>query len=306
MQKQKFLLFICSFSFSLLSSNFVCFAQDKIIAIVNSDIVTQKDLNDFINFTRVQMAAEYQGEQLESKIQSIKLDLLDRLIEDRLILQEAKRNKISIDENRVKAKIDEIKKRYGSEVEFRNTLLKQGFVQADIESKIKEQLLMYSIIDMKIKSKIVINPSEVTNYYEENIEKFKLSEQREFEAISITDENLAKEIVNNLKNGRNLQELTQEYSLSLNKLSARGDGELKKEIEEAVFKLNLGQVSEPVKIEDSYYIFKMNKIIPPRQPNISEVQDGIYAFLFEKRMQEEIIKWLDDLKKQSYIKIIQD
>jgi len=49
-----FWLFICVFAFCFFTFALTCFAQDKIIAIVNKDIITQKDLNDFINFMRVQ------------------------------------------------------------------------------------------------------------------------------------------------------------------------------------------------------------------------------------------------------------
>ncbi len=67
------------------------YAQDKIVAIVNEDVITKRDLDEFIVFTRIQLSREYQGRELETKLQSMKLDLLNKLIEDRLILQEAKK-----------------------------------------------------------------------------------------------------------------------------------------------------------------------------------------------------------------------
>jgi len=42
----------------------ICFAQDKIVAVVNDEIITQKDLNDFVNFMRMQLSIELTGEQL--------------------------------------------------------------------------------------------------------------------------------------------------------------------------------------------------------------------------------------------------
>jgi parvulin-like peptidyl-prolyl isomerase len=282
------------------------FAQDKIVAIVNNDIITQKDLNDFINFMRVQLAGEYEGRELEDKIQSMKLDLIDRLIEDKLILQEAKKNEIKVDENRVKVRIAEVRSHYASDSEFQEALVKQGMAQADIESRIRDQLLTYFIIEKQIKSRIVVKPSEVTNFYEENIATFKLPSQREFESIGVNDAALAKDIFNKLKAGEELQDLSQKYSLTINKLSARQGGELKKEIEDIVFKLNVSEVSQPIKIEDSYYIFKLDNIIPPHQQALYEVQDKIHAFLFDKKTQEELTKWLDELKEHSYIKILQN
>ncbi len=282
------------------------YAQDKIIAIVNSDIITQKDLNDFLNFMRIQLSAGHSGQELESRLQSIKLDLLDRLIEDRLILQEAKKNKLSVDNNIVTAKIDEIKKRYASEPEFIDALGKEGLVQADLEKKTMEQLLMHNIVEIKIKRKIFINPTEVTAFYQENIEKFKLSEQREFESIAISDENKAREIFNGIKNGQDINELAHKYSLNISKFIATQGGELRKDIEDAVFRLSLKEISEPLKLQEVYYIFKLNNITQPHQQSLSEAQDKIYNFIFNAKMQEEMVKWLDDLKKASYIKIMQE
>jgi len=281
------------------------YAQDKIIAVVNSDVVTQKDLNDFINFTRMQLAAEYSGKELESKIQAMKLDLLDKLIEDRLILQEAKKEKVLINEERVKAKIDEIKGQYQSESAFQADLAKQGVSQADIENKIREQLLMYAMIDSKIRSKLRLTPKEITDFYKEHAGEFQFSEQREFIYLSTKSQDLAKEIYNHLKSApQDFEQSAEKYSLVINKLSAKQGGELRKDIEDAVFKLRPNEVTPPLEIENSYYICRLDRIIPARKQSLSETQASIYAFLYGKKMQNELSKWLDEIKKNAYIKIL--
>lgn len=298
-----FLLLIATMDYGLCTLDL--FAQDKIIAIVNNDIITQKDLNDFINFMRVQLSTEYKGRTLENKVDSIKFDLLSKLIEDRLILQEAKRDNIKISPDRVKDRIDEIRRRYGSEGEFQSSLAKQGLVQADVEEKIREQLLMYSVIDKKIKSKISIKPGDVTDFYKQNIQKFVSAEKREFESLTVGDKNVAVEILNKLRTGGNLKDLAREHSLTINNFICAKDGQLKRDIEETLFKMNTGEVSPPIKIEYDYYIFKLNDIIPSRQLTLSEVQNDIHAILFNNRMQEELMKWLDELRGRSYINILQ-
>ncbi|PIP20287.1 MAG: hypothetical protein COX40_05640 [Candidatus Omnitrophica bacterium CG23_combo_of_CG06-09_8_20_14_all_40_11] len=297
-----FFIAICHMPYAICNS----LAQDKIIAIVDKDVITQKDLNDFINFMHVQLSTQYQGGQLESKIQSMKFDLLDKLIEDRLILQEAKKDNIGIEPDRIKAKINEIKKHYGSDSEFQNVLAEQGLVQADIEAKIREQSLMYAVIDREIRSKIIIKPVEVTNFYQQNLKKFILPEQREFESVTVDNESKAFEVFDKLKSGQELQDVANRYSLAINKFSSARDGQLREDIEDTVFKMNTGQISAPLKIEDNYYIFKLNNIIPPRQQNLSEAQKDIYDMLFNKKMQEALTKWLDELKRHSYIKILQN
>jgi parvulin-like peptidyl-prolyl isomerase len=89
-------------------------------------------------------------------------------------------------------------------------------------------------------------------------------------------------------------------------MSASYKGELRKDIEDVIFKLGIGEVSQPVKIENKYYIFKLENIAPPKQRILSEAQEIIHDHLFERKTEEELTKWLDELKKKSYIKILQN
>lgn len=280
-----------------------CFAQDKVVAVVNNEIITQKDLDGFIAFMRVQLAREYSAMQLEQKIESMKPDLLQRLIEDRLILQEAKKGNISIDKSRIKAKIAELKRAHNSEKEFQDFLLQQGMTEADIEQRMKEQMMTYEIVENKIKNKIVIKPSEITEYYEKNLDQFVMTEQREFMSIVTEDENLAGKVSADLKAGKVLPAVEVEYSVKANTFTAKKGGELKKEIEDVVFAMNVDDVSEPVKIDNAYYVFRLIKIIPEFKQPLIDVQSSINETLFNKRMQEDMVDWIKELNTKAYIKI---
>ncbi len=286
-------------------SHCTAFAQEKIIAIVNNDVITQKDLGDFENFMRAELSAEYTGEQLEKKIHSLKADLLNRLIEDRLIIFEAKKNNITVDENRITARLNDIRKHYASNLEFQESLKSQGMVEADLQSRIREQMLMYNVIENKVKSKIVISPSEAADFYQKNTKEFKVPKTWELEALAINDADLASKIYDKLKNGQKFSEAASEYSLSINTLSVT-EGQLKKDIGNIIAGLKPGGLSEPVKIENKYYIFKLNKYIPERPRSLSESLEDIYDFLYSKKIKEGMVNWLDDLKKNSYIKVLQD
>ncbi len=298
---QVILLAILFFSFAFSDSH----AQDKIIAIINNTVITQKELSDFLSFMRLQLASEkeYTSEELNNKLQSIKQDLLEKLIEDKLILQEARKNNVKIEESLIKARVLQIKKRYKSDEEFQRSLAIQGLTEADIEEKIRDQALMYSIIEQKVKSQITISPSEITDFYYANIEEFKFPEERDLQYIKTTDKNVAQEIENSINNGQELASAAGGHKLEVNTLKASSKEELKIQLKEAVFKLDKGKFSEPILIDDYYYIFKLLEITLARQQSLSEVQDSIHRFLFERKMQEKLTSWLEELKKNSYIQI---
>ena len=280
------------------------YAQDKVVAIVNNEIITQKDLNDFLNFIHLQYSREFKGKALEEKVGGMKKDLLQRLIEDRIMLQQAKDEKISIEPARVKAKMDEIKKHYASESEFEQDLAKEGLVQADLESKIREQMLMYNIVEQKVRSKVVIRPDEITSFYNQNQRQFLKPEERVLTIVIFHDEDLAKTVSYQLRLGTKLEDLAGKYSFTTDKLSAFQGQNLRSEIEDIVFKLGMGEISNPIKIDEQYYIFKLDNIVGSQQLSLIQAQGKIQAYLFEKKLQEALAKWLDELKKQSYIKIL--
>ncbi len=305
----KFLfLFVLVFlpAYYLLPANRCLYAQDKVVAVVNNEVITQKDLSDFLNFIRLQYSRQFEGKALEEKVAAAKTDMLQRLIEDRIILQQAKLEKVTADPSRVKSKVEDIKKHYKSEAEFEDDLARQGLVQADLENKISEQLLMYNFIERKVRNKIVIRPDEITSFYAENKSQMVKPEERMLTLITFQEEDAARAVASQLRSGAKLEDLSAKYAFTTDKFSALAGQELRKEIADTVSKLAVGEIASPVKVDEQYFIFRLDSVIPSQQLSLTQAQDKIKGFLFEKKMQEELAKWIDEIKKESYIKILEN
>ena len=301
-----FLLLGLVVSWSLLVPGRECYAQDKIIAVVNNDIITRKDLSDFMNFMRMQLSHQYKGKELEAKVAEAKKGLLDKLIEDRLILQEAKKDEVKVEDGRVKVRMNEVRKHYDSDQDFQDDLAKQGLVPADVENKIREQMLMYNIIEAKIRNKVIVRPDEVTKFYDSKENNIMIPEVRQVTVITLENKDLSQTFSYNWRAGQKLDDLLTRYPATINRLEAAKGENLRKDIEDEVFKLGIGEISEPVKIDNQYYIFKLDNIVPSRKPALFEAQDKIRDYLFQLKMQQDLAKWLDELKSKSYIKILQN
>jgi parvulin-like peptidyl-prolyl isomerase len=279
-------------------------AQDRIIAIVNNEVITQKDLDGFTTFTRMQLSQKLEGQALEDKLTVMKTDLLKRLIEDKLILQEAKKSGITIESSRMKAKMAEVKKRYDTEKEFNEALMQQGLSAADVESRIRDQMMMYALIDNKIRSKIRVTPMEITAYYEQHTQEMVQPERREVVSISADSEDAAKVLCEEIHKGKDLQALAAEKNIKVNSFST-SPGELKKEVNDAVFNLKKGEVSDPVSVTGSFYVFQLTGISPSKTRPLTEVQEELSEMIFEQKMQADVASWIDEVKKTAYIKIME-
>ena len=160
---------------------------------------------------------------------------------------------------------------------------------------------MYSIIDASVRSKIVVTPRQVTDFYQRYPELFIASEVRKLEVTTTQDPDQARKIYNELKSAKPPEGIGENgKTVTLNEMIV-SKGQLRKDIEAVVFKLKPGEVCEPVVIQNTYYVFRLKEVIASRQESLAESRQKAYAFLFNKRMQEDLTKWLETLKKRSYI-----
>ena len=282
------------------------YAQDKIVAVVNNEVITDKDFEDFISFTRLQMSEQSGERELDSRIDRMRSGLLDKMIEDRLIIQAARKNDIKIDENRVKARLKEIKSRYASTQEFLDDLMKHGLVQDDIERKIRDQLSMFTIVDQKVRDKIIVRPDEVTAYYNRHLDEFESPEERQLDVITANNEDTAAAVMHDLKRSVKIADIKVRYPVSVNSITAKYGSDLDASIEESVFALKAGEVSQPLLTGGKYYVFRVNSVIPKRNAQLGELQEKIHSRIFDDKLQEEMRKWIDELKTKAYIKRTQD
>jgi parvulin-like peptidyl-prolyl isomerase len=306
--------------FSLQLSLFSCqvFAAAKILAIVNNDAITEKDVADLLAISKVQLSRQYKGKQLEEKVEALKKDILQQLIDQRLILQQAEKSfkeavtikdkyaifRLQVKKDQISSEMKEIKGKYSSEEEFQRDLDKDGLTQADIENRIREQLTMQNMIEYAVKEVVKIRPEEVTDFYNKNLDEFDSGEDREFIYIILDNNDLATSLSFDLKSGKEIEELATRYPFVMdNMIANKKKANVRKEIEDIVFKMGIDEVSNPAKIDSKYYVFILKNIVPSKKLSLSEAQPQIYNYLRQLKMQEDYKKWLEELRKISYIKI---
>ncbi|CAM3809251.1 peptidylprolyl isomerase PrsA [Bacillus paramycoides] len=129
--------------------------------------------------------------------------------------------------------------------------------------------------------------------------------------ILVKDEKTAKEIKEKLNNGEDFAALAKQYSEDPGSKEQGGEiagfapGQTVKEFEEAAYKLDAGQVSDPVKTSYGYHIIKVTdkKELKP----FDEVKDKIRKDLEQQRIQDTTGKWkqqvINDLLKEADIKV---
>jgi parvulin-like peptidyl-prolyl isomerase len=289
----------------------VVFGQvDKIVAVVNNEVITQKDVDGFAAIMYLEHANEYKEQkELDLAMEKWRKDALEKIIEERLMIQEAKKEKLVAEPELIERRLNQVKRRFSSPEGFEQAITSEGLTVNDIKNKITEQLLMQKIFEAKIKDKIAVSPAEITDYYQRHKEAMVLPEQAVVDSIFIPiadSEGIARqkagEALAAIKRGEDFLEVGKRYSYapSLGKVTK---GQLRQEIEEAIFKLEKGAYSQVIKTDNGFYIFKLNDILPAKRLEFKEVNTQIIRMISAEKAEKEFSRWIKGLKDKAYIDV---
>jgi peptidyl-prolyl cis-trans isomerase SurA len=271
---------------------------DKIVAIVNGDAITESELDLYMSMINFGQEGDVSG----ADRQELRKVILKRMIEDRLILQEAKSQDLQIHPKRVQERIDEIKRKAGSEKIFEEALLREGFSYSDLRKKLENQLLIFVMVQKEIRSKVRVSPKEITDFFQEHRDEFMTSESVVLESIFVSDEAVFKKVTEELEAGGPFDEVRRRYSerASLGEVQR---GQLKKELDDFVFGLKDGQVSKPFAFDNGHYIFLLKEKTGASAKTIEDVKGKIASELEDQKTNQRLREWLETLKDKAYISI---
>ena len=310
-----FIIFIITTCIAI--SSYGAEVVDKIVAIVNDEIITQSEVEESMLTFIADYRLRYGVEEAEDRLDEAKGDALNRLIEERLILQEAKRRGIQVNETELDERLNLVKSKFGSEGEFEKVLSKSGLTLEKLKNKYREQLMMKTLVNGIISYNVRIAPTQIAAYYYGHKNEFIQSERVKFRIIllkfkpeqeEIEISSLAEELLRRIHSGEDFLMLAKQYSEGPNAIDG-GDmgfvskGNMVKEIDEAIFSLNEGGVSGVIETSLGCNIVKVEKKIPESEISLEEATPIVRERLFQREAELALREFIDNLKKEAYIDI---
>jgi peptidyl-prolyl cis-trans isomerase SurA len=296
---------------------------DRIVAEVNDQIVSLSELNQAMAPYAAKIAVMgYSEDQRREMLRKLHDDMLQKLIDQKLTDQEAKRLKLSVSDKELDAAIDRVKSdnKIDGEDAFRKALAGEGLTPESYRARLKEQLLRNKLVNYEVKSKIVITREDVRAYYERN-QGAVATERRVHlrhillqvaESASATQKEevrrRAEGLHAKLKAGADFGSLAREYSDSPG--AAEGGelgwfsiGELALPVQQAIAGLKPGQFSAVLDTDSGFQIFLLAEAeLPPEKP-LEEVSSEIEEKLYREIVDRKFESWIESLRKRSHIKI---
>lgn len=297
---------------------------DRIVAIVNDDIITLSELNEAIRpYEQKILASGYPSDRERQMLFRVREDILNQLIDQKLTDQEIARYKLNVSDNEIDQAIERIKKTNSlTDEAFRTALEREGMTMEAYRLKMKEQLLRANLLNKEVKSKIVITREDVRKYYDEHPELYKVSQSYVLETILCRPEpsradvpnavcrNALETLLPSLRSGKPFPEIVstvQQPGLDLRRIEL-GEYRLDVmalEIRDTVSRLKPGEYSEVIETDQGFQVFRISEIRNSQGKSLEEVTTEIEDKLYREILDARFNKWLQELRKQSVIKIIQ-
>ncbi len=296
---------------------------DRIVAVVNSNIVTLYDLNRaFRPYEENIKALKYPPEKERETLFQVRNDILNKLIYDELADQEIKRNQITVSEKEIDSAIERMKEaRYLTDEQLREGLSQQGMTMEEYRQEIKDQVMRAKLVNREVRSKIVITKEDIQKYYDSHQEKYAGAEQFNLWNLFVkvppdagaTEKTDARRqldaVAAKLKQGASFEAMVKETSESTTAVRGTDLGvfrleELSEQLKRVIKNMKPGEFSGVLDADFGFQIIYLQNIMTTPSKPLAEVESEIQQILYNESVDNKYQEWLDDLRQRSHIKII--
>ncbi len=295
---------------------------DEIVAKVNGDIVTRAELSHTAKEWVAEMKAQgMTGPKLEQAYTEREKDLLRDKIDNLLLIQKGKELSIDVtpELNKYVAELQR-KSNIADPEKFREFVHQQsGLSWEDFQSEAKNSMLSRRVIGQEVSRNVSISHKEVEDYYNAHKAEFVRDEKVYLQEILISTEGKdaagvaaaekkAKDLAARAAKGERFAEMARDNSDSTTAaqggdLGGYKKGELKPDLEAAVWTLPKGGVTGVVKMPNGFLILKVVEHTKAGQAELADVQGMIEEQLYGPKMQPKVREYLTDLRKTAFLEI---
>ncbi len=276
---------------------------------VNGESILIKDYDARVaeaQKTYEKLGMKFDTEEGKAALPQIKSQLLDRMIEGKLIAQEVKTQKLDPEGAKVKEQEDIIKKNIGDDAKFQDTLKQQGMTEAEL----KNFLTVYEKVTGDIKE---ITDTDAKAFFDKNVANYTQPESVTARHILVKTENEAKAIITQLTAVKDqaailplFEQLAKDKSTEPGAKESGGDlgtitkGKMVPEFETAAFAQKAGTFSTaPVKTEFGYHVIFAETHTLAVAPDYEKLKERVKEDALNTAKDTKFQTYFDELRKKA-------
>jgi peptidyl-prolyl cis-trans isomerase SurA len=286
-----------------------CEIVDRVIAIVNDDIITLMELEKYVH-------VEKHGKfvSVNEYFRNIKLlQKIDTLTENLLIKQQAKKLKIDVSEKEIDLIVNNIKKQYLiTEDELKEQLKKDNVNFQDFIDGLRTNVLRTKVLSQVISPEVLVRDSDLIEFYNTHVTDYKEEEYKLKQIFISNNQNDAQNKImtaySQLKEGKPFESVAKEFSVDPSGPDGGDIGFVKSEdlipeLRGAVRTLTPGTYTNIIRTPYGFLILKLIEIKKGDTIAFETVKDKIHERVIQEETEKKYKDYINKLRKSSYIEV---
>ena len=307
----------CIFTVLVLSRVDASFLLDRVVAIVNQEVITWSELYRAMEADASPAVKAMKEEERKKVFKENETAFLGTLINLKLQLQEAKHAGIRVTEEETKDAIDNIRKKYSmTDAQFRDSLKTEGYTFEEYRKRLQEQIIINKVVNQQIRSKIIVSEADIDAFMKTNKEFSVSNERYRLRQIFFKmpkdandrtkTEERAEAVYSRILQGGSFPELAREYSEDSSRdmggdLGFIDKGSLAKEFSEALSVMKPGDVSKPFWTGTGMHIIELEEKTSVK--SAADLREDAKKALSDKLFTERYNAWIKSLRERAYIDV---
>ncbi|GEM_PF-3701167 len=296
---------------------------NKIVAKIDGDPIYAWEVEEKVTgFTDKFREVSPNMQFSDDRLSQMRKEFLDRLLKERIMQKAASAEKIAVTDAEIDERISQFQKIFGEGPEAQQRFLGGIKDMKKFRTEVSKQIVVDKFVDTRTKELIKVTDDEIKTFYQTNTDKFAQPESvlaRQLllkvppkEAADYKDKHdaalkKAEVIAKDVQSGKKFEDLARENSEDSQTAAKGGDlgavtrGKLQKELEDALFALNVGEVSKPIETPTGIYVFQAVEKNSARTLTLEESSEKIRKGLESRKKEEAREKLYNEIKSKMKI-----
>lgn len=298
------------------------YVVDKVVAVVNDAIILDSELRVKLLPYLDDVAGIADPRERQRRVDKLRTQVLDDLINEELIVQAADEARIEVDAKEVDDAMREVKAQNKlDDTQFQQALAAQGYTIGAYRADLRRQLTHYKAINQIVAPKISVTDDEVRARYDqmqrrsEAVTAVRLSHilfalpERPTEAEVNAAKEKAAQAIARVKAGEDFAAVATAMTEDPGTKAGGGElgwierGSLDPQWETVVFSMEKGEVRGPVSGPNGLEVFYVSELKNSEMKSFDELKEQIKGELRRREMEKETQRWVADLRKKAYLDI---
>lgn len=288
--------------------------KKEVIAIVNGEPISKVEFERLYanveNYYARMVGVPTDDPKFQEMMAKVRGQLLESMINEKLLLQEARKRNITVSREDVDAHINMVKQKYGEDA-FINALTQQGITEEEYRKELTKQMLVNKLRE-EVTKDINVTEEEAKEYYEKHKDKFTQPEMVHVRHILLPTEEEAKKVMERIRKGEDFGKIAKEVSTDTGSKDKGGDlgyfsrGKMVKPFEDAAFSLKKkGEIAGPIKTQYGYHIIQFIDRKAPHTMKFMEVKTRLLNELRSEKERSRMDELVNKLKAEAEIQVIE-